>query len=85
MQTPPSIPPSSVPMVVLMAFPEPLHGPLPSTLIGSLAPGKNPNDLVIKEPVEVHDEPFHTHSTTQAARGNRLDSVETLSLVFMHR
>lgn len=44
----PSITPSSIPMLVLMASPEPLHGPRPSTLIGSLDPGKSLNDLVIK-------------------------------------
>lgn len=65
MQTPPLHP---TPMVVLMASPEPLHGPRPSTLIGSLAPVKNLNDLVIQEPVEVHDEPFHSHGTTRAVR-----------------
>lgn len=80
-----SPPPSSIPMVVLMASPEPLHGPCPSTLIGSLAPGKNLNDLVIQEPVEVHDEPFHSHGTTRAVRENQLDirdSVKTRLLVF---
>ncbi len=35
--------PSTLPIVVMMASPEPLHGPRPSTLIGSLAPGKNLN------------------------------------------